>query len=81
MTNDEKADYIAKRLVEVKGILDDIAEHTGEVMVVFPEGVAMFFAALGQSFQNFILKTHDLLADRLVLANEFRAKEMKGETK
>lgn len=76
MTDDEKADYIAKRLVEVKGILDDIAENTGCVFVVFEEGLALFFASLGQRFADFILKTHDLLADRLVLANKFRAKEM-----
>lgn len=79
MTTEEKEEYRDKRLAEVKAILDDVAEHTGYVFVVFTEGLAKYFATMGKDFAEFIIKVHDLLADRYALANKFRAKE--GETK
>ena len=75
MTDDERADYIAKRLVEVKDILDEIAERTGVVFIVFNDSVADVFARIGESFSEWMRRTRDILGHRYSLAWEHNARE------
>lgn len=83
MTDDEKADYIAKRLVEVKRILDEIAEKTGYVFICADERCATIFKTFGDALTSFMLNANRIVAERFILARECEERELnnKEETK
>lgn len=87
----EATDFINAKLLEVKSILDEIADETGVLFVCVDNHVAELIYKLGTCIGNHLLECHKIVADRVVLANDHAAYEYdwlekhpeakKGETK
>ena len=70
------ADYISGRMVDIKKILDEIAEETGEVYICIPNDTAEVLVSVGQQLGAMLFQWHKVVADRFALANKHKEKEL-----
>ena len=75
----EAQDYIIKRLEEVKEILDDIADQTGQVYICFGSEFAETFGRFGQAMIGTLTSIMSIIPDRMVLANKAREIAIKAD--
>jgi predicted nucleotide-binding protein (sugar kinase/HSP70/actin superfamily) len=68
---DEKAaeEYISERLLEVKEILDDIADQTGIVYLCISGNAAEMFGRFGNLLNETIIRIMKIIPDRVEMAN------------
>ena len=67
---EEASKFVAKKLVEVKRILDEIAEETGIVYVAMPEEQIAFIAKVGAQWSSWLIGAHKVISDRLDLSSK-----------
>ena len=87
----EATDFINKKMLEVKSILDEIADETGVLFVCLDNKGAEVIYRLGAFVGESLLECHKVVADRVVLVNNHDEREYdwlerhpeakKGETK
>lgn len=65
---EEASEFVTKKLVEVKHILDEIAEETGTVYVALPESMVAFIGKVGAQWSTWLNDAHKVVADRLNLS-------------
>lgn len=68
---EEASKFVAKKLVEVKHILDEIAEETGIVYVAMPEKEIAFIAKVGTQWSSWLIGVHKVISDRLDLSSKY----------
>lgn len=66
---DKATKFVSDKLVEVKRILDEIAEETGIVYVAMPEEQVSFVAGVGTRWASWLIGAHKVVADRLDLSS------------
>lgn len=71
----EATDFINGKLLEVKSILDEIADETGVLFVCVDNSLAELIYKFGTSIGNHLLECHKIVADRVVLANNHTERE------
>lgn len=68
--NEEEArDYIHRRLLEVKEILDDIADRTGIVYMCLSGDVIRMFGRFGNFMNDALIDIMKIIPDRIEMAN------------
>ena len=65
----EATDFINAKMLEVKSILDEIADETGVLFVCLDNRVVELVYKLGTFVGESLLECHKVVADRVVLAN------------
>lgn len=85
MKNDKDAEeYIKERLLEVKEILDDIADQTGIVYLCVSGCAAEMFGKVGTMMNDVLISIMKVIPDRIEMANmareiAYKANEEAGE--
>ena len=70
MKNDKDAEeYIKERLLEVKEILDDIADQTGIVYLCISGNAAEMFGKVGTVMNDVLISIMKVIPDRIEMAN------------
>ena len=73
MKNDKDAEeYINERLLEVKEILDDIADQTGIVYLCVSSCAAEMFGKVGNVMNDVLISIMKVIPDRIEMANMAR---------
>ena len=73
MKNDKDAEeYIKERLLEVKEILDDIADQTGIVYLCISGCAAEMFGKVGTVMNDVLISIMKVIPDRIEMANRAR---------
>lgn len=73
MKNDKDAEeYIKERLLEVKEILDDIADQTGIVYLCISGCAAEMFGKVGNVMNDVLISIMKVIPDRIEMANMAR---------
>ena len=72
----EAQDFVAEKLLEVKHILDEIADETGLLYVVLHDDMAETIYKFGAFLGDTLHEWHKVVADRVILANNHREKEL-----
>lgn len=67
---EEASKFVANKLVEVKRILDEIAEETGILYVAMPEEQIAFIAKVGAQWSSWLIGAHKVISDRLDLSSK-----------
>jgi hypothetical protein len=65
----EAEDYVHRRLLEVKEILDDIADQTGVVYVCLSGDIIRMFGRLGNVMNDALIDIMRIIPDRIEMAN------------
>ena len=70
MKNEKEAqDYVQSRLLEVKEILDDIADQTGVVYMCLSGDAIRMFGRLGNVMNDALIDIMRIIPDRIEMAN------------
>ena len=70
MKNEKDAEeYIKERLLEVKEILDDIADQTGIVYLFISGNAAEMFGRFGNVLNEMLISIMKVIPDRIEMAN------------
>jgi hypothetical protein len=70
MKNEKEAqDYIQGRLLEVKEILDDIADQTGVVYMCLSGNIIRMFGQLGNVMNDALIDIMRIIPERIEMAN------------
>lgn len=70
MKNEKDAEeYIKERLLEVKEILDDIADQTGIVYLCISGNAAEMFGRFGNVLNDMLISIMKIIPDRVEMAN------------
>ena len=73
MKNEKDAEeYIKERLLEVKEILDDIADQTGIVYLCISGSAAEMFGKVGVVMNDVLISIMKVIPDRIEMANRAR---------
>ena len=77
----EAEDFIKERLLTVTAILDEIADQTGQLYVCLLDDTAKILYKFGEYLGSSLLQAHEIVANRVVLANNQRKREHDWLTK
>ena len=70
MKNEKEAhDYVQIRLLEVKEILDDIADQTGVIYMCLSGDIIRLFGRLGNVMNDALIDIMRIIPDRIEMAN------------